>query len=73
MAGSPYHVFTKHGDARAEVDELVRGLGGDAAEAGLHKAIFVSRANQTVVMLRDPEAPLAGLLRGRKGWHEPAQ
>lgn len=66
-----YPVFVKRGDARAEVDRLLRELGLDAEAAGLHKYIHVTGASQTVVMVTAPGAPLAAALRGRAGWAEP--
>jgi hypothetical protein len=66
-----FHVFVKEGDAVAEVQELLRGMGARAEEAGLHKALFVTRARQTVVMVTGPEVRLALALRERPGWSEP--
>lgn len=66
-----YPVFIKRGDASAEIDGLVRELGGSAAEAGLHKCIFAAGVMQTVAMVTSPDAPLAQRLRSRKGWTEP--
>ena len=66
-----YCIFIKPGDARDEVDDLIVGLGQTAEAAGLHKYLFVTRANHTVVMLSDPAAPLAAVLRVRDGWSEP--
>jgi hypothetical protein len=68
-------VFIKRGDATAELgrvlDEL-RGAGGGAdAELGLHKTMYVARADQTVVMVASRETPLAAALRARRGWFEP--
>lgn len=69
MPGFP--VFVKRGDALAEVDALVRELGGSPESAGLHKILYVTRAGQTVVMVTGREAPLAQRLRERGGWEEP--
>ena len=66
-----YHVLIKQGDARAEVDALLRELGLTGDAAGMHKYIFAAQANQTVVMTTDRTAPLAAALRGRRGWQEP--
>jgi hypothetical protein len=67
-----FHVFIKHGDARPEVDRLLRELGSSPEAAGLHKYIYAEQARQTVVMLSGADAPLAGALRARSGWQEPA-
>lgn len=69
---SEYHVFTKRGDARPEVDALLKELGFTAEDAGLHKYIFVTQVHQTAVMLAGADVPLARALRGRKGWSEPS-
>lgn len=67
----PAHpVFIRPGDALAEIDALVRELGG-ADAAGLHRQMYVTRADQTVVMTTTPEAPLAAALRTRSAWLEP--
>jgi len=70
-AAREYHVFLKRGDARAEVDAVVRELGSTPEAAGLHKYIHVVPAAQTVVMVTDADAPLARALRARPGWMEP--
>jgi hypothetical protein len=67
-----YPVFTRRGDARREVDELVRGLAKSPTEAGLHKAIYAAQADQTVVLVTDRKAPLASALRAT-GWQEPRE
>jgi hypothetical protein len=74
MSAAEYPVFIKRGDARAEVDQLLaelRAAHGD--DTGFHKYLFVTRAEQTVVMLTDREGPLAEALRGRRGWSEPGE
>jgi hypothetical protein len=74
MAGAPFHVFTKDGDALAEVDDALRALAarGVTREAsGFAKYLHVTQAQQTVVMLESRESPLAAELRGRPGWREP--
>ncbi|HEX6927450.1 MAG TPA: hypothetical protein VF167_18650 [Longimicrobiaceae bacterium] len=68
--GGAYPVFRKDGDARGEVQELVRTLGGDGPRIGLHKTIYAARADQTVVLVTDRESRLASELRTR-GWSEP--
>lgn len=73
MSDTSFAVFTRTGDATAEVDRLVRELGGSAEAAGLHKSMYVTRADQTVVMTSGPDAPLADALRGRSGWREPRE
>ena len=68
-----FHVMTRRGDARAEVDDALRALearGVSRAAAGFHKYLHVTQADQTVVMVARRDAPLAAELRGR-GWSEP--
>jgi hypothetical protein len=65
-----YHVLTREGDATGEVESVVRDLGSPES-AGLHRCFFVSRARQTVVMVRGLDSPLAVRLRAM-GWSEPA-
>lgn len=69
-----HHVFVKPGDALHELQAVVdalkaRGIGRD--EAGLYKGMYVTRADQTVVMTESRTSPVAGELRGRAGWSEP--
>lgn len=69
-----YHVFVKTGDALHELQAVVdalkaRGLARE--EAGLYKGMYVTRADQTVVMTESAGSPLAGELRARAGWTEP--
>lgn len=68
-----FPVFVKRGDARAEVDRLLPGLGATSQEAGFHKYFHVAKANQTVVMVLGRDTPLAVALRGRSGWVEPIE
>jgi hypothetical protein len=70
--GGEYHVFTRIGDATAEIEALVQQI-GSAEAAGLHRCYFVSRANQTVVMTTDAAAPIARHLRHHHGWIEPGR
>jgi len=65
-----HHVMTREGDASAEIEALLRSL-GSAEHAGLHRHFYVIRANQTVVMTRGSDTPLAEALRLRPGWREP--
>lgn len=67
-----YPVFVRHGDALAEIDALVRELGGEES-AGLHRHMYVTRADQTVVMTTEVDTPLATELRGRASWLEPRE
>jgi hypothetical protein len=74
MAEAEHHVLTRDGDGCAEVDEALRRLesGGTSREAaGFIKCLYVTRAGQTVVMVRDRACPLAAGLRARPGWREP--
>jgi hypothetical protein len=74
VAQAPFHVLTRSGDARAEVDDALRALAarGVAREAsGFHKYLHVTQAEQTVVMVAARDCPLAAELRGRTGWGEP--
>ncbi len=74
MSSPEYHVFTRKGDSRAEVDrllaELKRAHGADV-DAGFHKYMYVTKADLTVVMLHPGESLLSRALRGRPGWTEP--
>lgn len=70
----PHHVLTRQGDGLVDVDAALAGLearGIDREAAGYHRAFFVTRADQTVVMVTSREAPLAEALRGWPGWREP--
>jgi hypothetical protein len=71
--GPPLPVFVHRGDARPEVDRLLARLGLSPDDAGLHKQLYVARADQTVVMVRDRDAPLARALREASGWVEPVE
>ena len=72
---TPEHpVFTRRGDARAEVDEVVHQLEeqyGPAQPVGFVKYLYVTKADQTVVLVTSRNAPLAAALRARPGWIEP--
>lgn len=70
----PYHVFIKGGDALREVEAALdalkkRGVGRDGA--GLYKCMYVTRADQTVLMTETSGTALALEMRGRPGWSEP--
>ena len=74
MSRPEYHIFTKDGDARAEVDAVLAGLaerGMTREAAGFNKYLHVTRAEQTVVFVDSRESPLSAALRGRPGWREP--
>jgi hypothetical protein len=74
MTETPDHVLTRQGDGLADVDAALGALaarGVDREAAGFRKAFFVTRADQTVVMVSDRDAPLAAELRARPGWREP--
>jgi hypothetical protein len=69
-----YHVLIKKGDALAEADAALKALEGRGVSreaAGFHKYMHVTQAEQTVVMVRHRDSPLAAELRGRPGWAEP--
>ena len=73
MSG-PYHVFIKGGDAVREVEGALdalrkRGVGREGA--GLYRCMYVTRADQTVLMTESPDTALAAEMRGRPGWTEP--
>jgi hypothetical protein len=73
MSEALYHVFTRPGDALPDVEAATaalaaRGLARGAA--GLYRAMYVTRAHQTVVMTETRDSPLAEELRAR-GWTEP--
>ena len=65
------HVLTKVGDASAEVEAALREIGG-AEAAGLHRHLYVTRANQTVVIAAGPESQIVKVLRRWPGWLEPS-
>jgi hypothetical protein len=74
MPDPRYHVLTKSGDARAEVDGVLAELTGrglSRERAGFHKYLHVTQVSQTVVMVAARDCPLAAELRGRAGWGEP--
>ena len=71
---SVFHVFTKQGDATAEVEAALaalkeKGIGKEAC--GMYKCMYVTRAGQTVLMVETADTPLAREMRGRRGWTEP--
>lgn len=73
-----YPVFIRRGDARAELQRILGRLrAADAAVSdaalGLHKAMYVTRAEQTVVMVSAADSPLADALRAAGGWAEPGR
>lgn len=65
-------VFVARGDRIAELDALVRELGG-AKQAGLYRQMYVTRAEQTVAIVTNVDSPLAATLRAREGWLEPRE
>jgi len=67
---SEYLVLVREGDATREVTAAVRALGLTPEAAGLHRTLFVTRANQTVVMVTNVETPIAAALLAR-GWAAP--
>lgn len=74
MPDEAFHVLIHPGDARAEVDRALEALKrrhGAEADLGFHKYMYVTRAEQTVVMVSGPDAPVAVALRAGKGWEEP--
>jgi hypothetical protein len=75
MENSPFYVFTRRGDAQPEVEGMLSLLEADGIsrdDSGLHKLTHVTRAQMTLVMVNDPEGPLAERLR-RAGWDEPGR
>lgn len=76
MTAPAFPIFTRRGDARAEVDRILEDLKpvhGSAEAAGFHKYLYVTNANQTVVFVTVRDSPLAAALRGRSGWQEPME
>lgn len=73
MTAVSYPVFIKRGDARAEVDGLLARLGETPDRAGFRKYMYVAKADQTVVMVLQRDAPLAAALRAERGWIEPVE
>lgn len=74
MSAPEYHVFTRRGDSRAEVDRALAELKrahGPEVDAGFHKYMFVTKADMTVVMVASADSLLARALRERPGWTEP--
>ena len=74
MSDVVYHVFTKAGDAVGEVEAAIGALkarGISKTDAGLYKCMYVTRADQTVLMTESRDTPLAAEMRGRAGWREP--
>jgi hypothetical protein len=65
-----YLVLVRQGDATREVTAALRDLGLAAEAAGLHRTLFVTRANQTVAMVQDADAPITAALLAR-GWAAP--
>lgn len=69
-----YHVFTKSGDAVREVEaalDALKARGVSREGAGLYKCMYVTRADQTVLMTESRDSALATEMRGRGGWLEP--
>ena len=74
MSEIVYHVFTRAGDAVRDVEAAVEALkarGISKADAGLYKCMYVTRADQTVLMTESRDSALASEVRGRGGWTEP--
>ena len=74
MSAPVYHVFTKPGDVLHELEAAIAALAsrGVAREAaGMYRGMYVTRADQTVVMTESRDSPLAIELRGVPGWREP--
>ena len=74
MSDGTFHVFTRSGDAVREVEKALdalkaRGITRDGA--GLYKCMYVTRADQTVLMTESRDTALAAEVRGRGGWTEP--
>jgi hypothetical protein len=70
VSDAEYLVLVRQGDVTREVTSALRDLGMTAEAAGLHRALFVTRANQTVVMAKDANVPIAAALLAR-GWSAP--
>ena len=73
MSAEIFPVFIARGDARAEVDRLLKELAPTPEAAGFRKYFYVQKADQTVVMVIGRDTPLALALRARKGWMEPTE
>lgn len=74
MSDGVYHVFTKPGDAVREVEaalQALRARGVSKQDAGLYKCMYVTRADQTVLMTESRDTALAAEMRARGGWEEP--
>lgn len=69
-----YHVFTRGGDAVRDVEAALGALqarGISKTDAGLYKCMYVTRADQTVLMTESRDTALANEVRSRGGWSEP--
>ena len=73
MSTPVFPVFIARGDARAEIDRLVKQLAPTAEGAGFRKYFYVAKADQTVVMATARDTPLAAALRERREWSEPVE
>jgi hypothetical protein len=74
MPAPESHVFTKKGDARAEVDRALaemKRMHGPDVDTGFNKYMYVTKADMTVVMVGAADSLVATALRGRAGWTEP--
>ncbi len=74
MEQPEYHIFTRQGDGRAEVDaalDRLKARGVSREASGFAKYLFVTRAEQTVVFAESRQSPIAAELRGLAGWREP--
>lgn len=74
MSDTVYHVFTRAGDGVREVEaalEALKARGVSREGAGLYKCMYVTRADQTVLMTESRDSALAVEMRGRPGWREP--
>lgn len=76
MSGRVQPVFIRRGDGRAEVDEILHQLeerGAPGQDLGFVKYLYVTNAEQTVVIVTSRDTPLARALRARPGWSEPIE
>jgi hypothetical protein len=72
VPGSEFFVLIHAGDTTGVVEELLRVHGLTPEAAGIHRLMYVTRANQTLLMARDDAAPIVPLLLDR-GWEAPGR
>ncbi len=72
MATPRFFVLTHRGDAVDSVDTALAEQRLSREAAGVHRLLYVTRADQTVLMAHDEHAPVVPLLLAR-GWDAPGR